>query len=226
MDAFAGRDEVRLEAAVSGGAATRKEAYPVRVGPPPMRRADGDHPLPVAGIGDAERGVAFENSIFGFEVLITAIAGCRHDGHPAVYEPFTFVADRRASTRVIANVVRDGQAQIGAVNGDIAVPLVDVANVLQGGDDCEFGVLQRLSEHPKIVEPDIPAHPCGIGRNFIPAPMMPATCVPCRLVGVGGRESVINSSTVSQLTGRLFFASLEMSIKRWKASLLSISTCA
>ena len=37
---------------------------------------------------------------------------------------------------------------------------------------------------------------------------------------------MISSSTMSQLTGRLLFASLAMAVKRSAASFLSMSTCA
>src|SRR5262249_7545216 len=53
-DLLAGSDEIRLEAAVSCRAAAGEVRDPVAEWPGPVRAADGDHLLGIAGIGDAD----------------------------------------------------------------------------------------------------------------------------------------------------------------------------
>ena len=130
-DALAGRDEVGLQPAVAGRAAAREEADAVGVRPEPVRGADGDHAIGVAGIGDAERGIALVRAVLGLEVLVAAVAGRGDDDDAAVHQPLALVADRRAAAGVVAHVVRDRQAQVGAVDRDEAVALVEVADVLR-----------------------------------------------------------------------------------------------
>ena len=69
------------------------------------------------------------------------IARRRDDDHATVDESLAFLAHRCAPAGEIAHVMRDGETQIRAMNGDVAVPLVDVADVLQRTDDGKLGIL-------------------------------------------------------------------------------------
>ena len=155
-----------FEAAVAGRAAAREEAHAVGVRPVAVRGADRDHAVGVAGVGDAERGVALEQALGGLEVLVAAVAGGGDHDDAAVDEALALVADRRAAARVVADVVRDREAQVRAVDRHVAVALVDVADVLERGDDRELGLLQRRRQHAEVVELDVRAHAVRpVGRD-------------------------------------------------------------
>ena len=119
---------------------------------------------------------------------------------------------------IVAHVVRDRQAEIGAVNRDVAVPLVDVADVLQRGDDRELGVLQCPSPGPGSRRGGCPGtsaarHSCRPLAVFRP-PDDACHMGAVRAAGDGtGSDSVISFSTTSQLVGRSFFASAAMSFQ-------------
>src|SRR4029077_5689176 len=96
-----------------------------------MGRANGDNTVRIARVGDAERGVALINSLFGFEVLIAMITRRRDDDHATLNQSLAFLAHRCAPAGEIAHVMPDGEAEIGAMNRDEAVPLVNIADILQ-----------------------------------------------------------------------------------------------
>ena len=54
--------------------------------------------------------------------------------------------------------MRYRQTEIGAVDAEIVVAVVDIADVLQHGDDRELGVLHRRTEDAKVPEVDVRAH--------------------------------------------------------------------
>ena len=126
--------------------------------PVAVRRANRDDALGISGIRDAERGIALVQAFRGLEILIAAISGGRHDDDAAVDEALALVADGGAAARVVPDVVRDGEAQVGSMNRHVAVALVDVADVLERPDDRELGFLQRWREHPEVVQLDVGTH--------------------------------------------------------------------
>ena len=119
-DALARRDEVRLEAPVAGRPAAREEADAVGVRPVTVGRADRDHPVGIARVRDAECCVALVRAVLGLEVLVAAVARGRHHDDAALDEPLAFDADRRPAAGEVAHVMRDRQAQVGAVDRDVA----------------------------------------------------------------------------------------------------------
>ncbi len=99
--------------------------------PVAMGRSDGDDAVRIARVGDAEGGIALVDSFLGFEVLIAVIARRRDDDHATLNQSLAFLAHWGAPAGEIAHVMGDGETKIGAVNGDEAIPLVHVADVLQ-----------------------------------------------------------------------------------------------
>ena len=102
-----------------------------------------------------------------FESLVAAVARRGDHHHPALHQPLAFVSDRRAPASEVADVMWNGQAEISAVNRNVAVPLVHVTNVLQRCDDREFGIFDRLSEHAKVVSRMSGHMPSGGGILFV-----------------------------------------------------------
>src|SRR5262249_40314774 len=129
LDPLSRCDEIGLQTAITGRTAAGEKADPIGVRPVAMRRADGDDSLSVSGIGNTEGGVAFENPLLGFEFLMATVAGRRDHDNAILHQPFTLDAHGRLSARIIANIMGNRQAEISAVDGDIAVPLVDVSDV-------------------------------------------------------------------------------------------------
>ena len=131
-----------------------------------MGRPDGNNAVRIARVGDAERGVALINSFLGFEVLIAMIARRRDDDHATLNQSLTFLAHRCAPAGEITHVMRDGETEIGAMNGDEAIPLVHIADVLQGTHDGKFSILDVRRQHAEIVEPDVRTHAVRVVLAF------------------------------------------------------------
>jgi hypothetical protein len=70
-------------------------------------RADRNHVLSIAGIGDAECGVALEQAIARLEALIARVPGGGYHDHTARDEALGFVANWRAPTSIVADVMLD-----------------------------------------------------------------------------------------------------------------------
>src|SRR5439155_14297957 len=117
-----------------------------------------DDAVRVAWIRDAEGGIALVGTFLRLEALVSMVARRRHHNHAAVAQPLTFGTNRRGAAREISHVMRYRQTEIGAVDAEIVVAVVDIADVLQHGDDRELGVLHRRTEDAKVPEVDVRAH--------------------------------------------------------------------
>ena len=114
IDALAWRQHVGLDAPVSSRSAAREIAYAIGVRLEAMRRADGDDGFGVAGIGDADGAVRIDLAGAGQHALEAAITGRGDDHHTAGDETLALLADRRAATGVILDVVQQREAEIDA----------------------------------------------------------------------------------------------------------------
>ena len=72
--------------------------------------ADRDHPIGVAGVDNAESGVAIITTLFRLEALIAKASGGRDDDDAISHQPLAFVANGRAPAGIIASIVRNGEA--------------------------------------------------------------------------------------------------------------------
>ena len=87
--------------------------------PGAVGRADRDDAVGISRIGDAESRVALKYAVLGLRTAGTPgfppprRRRCRSD------QALAFVADRGAAAREIANIVRDRQTEIGAVDRDV-----------------------------------------------------------------------------------------------------------
>ena len=131
-----------------------------------MGRADGNNAVSVTRVGDAECGVALIDSFLGLEVLIAMVAGRRDDDHAAFNQSLAFLAHRCAPAGEIAHIMRNGETEIGAMNGDKAIPLINVADVLKRAHDGKFGILEVRCQHAEIVKPDVRTHAVCVVVTF------------------------------------------------------------
>ena len=121
-----------------------------------MRGADGDDEVRVSRIGDADAVVRLaRRSLLGCVLAIALIAGRGDDDHPGRDHALAFVADGRASAGVVGDVVRNGEAEVDAVHGEIVVRGVEVADELQRGHDREFIAAAGGVEHAQVVELEV-----------------------------------------------------------------------
>ena len=124
LNALTRSDEVGLQPAIAGWTTTRKETHAVSVRPVSVSRADCDYAVGIAGISYAESGVTFVRTVLGLESLVTEIARGRDYHHATLDQSLTFVADRRAATGEIADVVWNRKTEVRAVNAQVSVALV------------------------------------------------------------------------------------------------------
>src|SRR5262249_48638087 len=115
-DLLARREDVRLAPAVSGWAAAGKIAHTVSVRITAMRRADGDYPIGVAWIRDADRPVAGSEALLGSGALEAGIAGRRHHHRTSADEVVARLADRSLPAREAVDVVGQREREVDAVH--------------------------------------------------------------------------------------------------------------
>src|SRR6185436_11139895 len=168
MNAFARRDQIGFEAAVASWPATREKTDAVSVRPEAVSCANCNHSSGVPWISDTERGVTLVRTVLSFETLVPMIAGSGDYHHAALNQTFTFIADRRAATGEVADVMRDRQTQIRAVNGHEIISRIQVANELQRRNDRKLGVFDLSAQHSEIVQLDVVAH--SVGKTVVISP--------------------------------------------------------
>ena len=117
-----------------------------------MCRTDCDHGVRVARVGNAECSVAVVEAFISLETFETVVArGCDHN-HAAVRQSRTFITDRRGSASSVPHVMRDRETEIGAMDGEKVVSVIQLTDVLKGGDDREFSLLEIGSEDAEIIK--------------------------------------------------------------------------
>src|SRR6185369_2988175 len=124
FNALTGSNQIGLQPAIAGWTTTRKETHAVGMRAVTVRRADCDHAVSIAGIGNAESRVTFVGAVLRFEPLIAEIACCGNYDNSAFHESLTFVADRSASTGEVAYVVWNRKTEVRAVNTQICMTIV------------------------------------------------------------------------------------------------------
>jgi hypothetical protein len=78
--------------------------------------------------------------MIGLQPLITEVACCRDDYDPTIDQFVALNTDRCLATRPIPYVVPHLQTEVGPMNTEKTQPFVQMADVLQSGNDGEFGL--------------------------------------------------------------------------------------
>src|SRR5688572_8753627 len=155
-DLLPGCDEIRLATAVTRRATAGEVAHAIRVGLVTMRRPDRDHVLGVAGILNADGGVAFRGAARWRRVVdVALVPGGRDDDDSGSNDALALVAHRRPAARVVRFVVRDREAHVHAVDEGLLAVCVEVPHELERRHDRELVAKPFVVEHTKVVEVDV-----------------------------------------------------------------------